>query len=207
MPTFIGPNNLCKACMAEGRPDAACEKGQGKLLASGGYVHYKRGGCMTWAGLEPVKPKASGAKRRAGTAEPLDIDMPPWCTTIDEIKESRIISTARRGLQERVVEAEPAAGVELSSKELLRRSTHRLEYLVSGQFTTFGDDGDDETSTPDERWMRIAELARSAGSTETLRAITEYEEQHVLLYKKVKAMEVDAMKEDQRVLVDWWARP
>jgi len=72
---------------------------------------------------------------------------------------------------------------------------------------TCDDDGDDETSTPDERWMRIAELARSAGSTETLRAITEYEEQHVLLYKKVKAMEVDAMKEDQRVLVDWWARP
>ena len=41
----IGPDNPCKACLAEGRA-SACEKGQGKkesALRGKGYVHGKRG--------------------------------------------------------------------------------------------------------------------------------------------------------------------
>ena len=69
---------------------------------------------------------------------------------------------------------EPAAGVELSAKELLRRSAHRLEYLVSGRFAHADDDPTNNTTG--ERWMSMMEIARGAGPVETNQAIKEYEE-------------------------------
>ena len=187
----IGPDNPCKACLAEGRLDQATERGQPKLLPrirGPGAVHYRRKQCMEWAGFMPVSSGGEAKEEDAPDEEPERKNKkqkiwfraaPPICATIYQIKDSRMCVV---DCESKVDEDED---VELC---VLRRNPapenepgeQLLEYKCYGIFKNHIDELGGKLDT---YWLSYKEMAGGAGPVQTEEKVHEYERKYMAVRK------------------------